>query len=86
MNPSEEATEMAELHLPFNDCCFVYVDEELTIQMSIKSTDPVALVSTFVSYMKAVGCNSKEIEIALYERSALMMAARMPSSDFKSKE
>ena len=86
MNPSEEVTKMAELHLPFNDCCFVYVDEELTIQVSIKSTDPVALVSTFVSYMKAVGCNSKEIEIALYEKATLMMAARMPGLGFKSKE
>jgi hypothetical protein len=86
MNPSEEVTEMVELHLPLGECCFAYVDEELTIQISIKSIDPVALVSTFVSYMKAVGCTSKEIEIALYERSALMMAARMPSSDFKPKE
>ena len=86
MNPSEEATEMAELHLPFNEYCFAYVDEELTIQVNIKSIDPVALVSAFVSYMKAVGCNSKEIEIALYEKATIMMAARMPSSGFKSKE
>jgi hypothetical protein len=26
MNPSEEATEMAELHLPFNEYCFAYVE------------------------------------------------------------
>jgi hypothetical protein len=82
MNPSEEITEMVELHLPLGDHCFVYVDEELTIQMSIKSIDPVALVSTFVSYMKAVGCSLKEIEIALYEHSELMMALRTPSSNF----
>jgi len=87
MNPSEETTEMAELHLPLGDHCFVYVDEELTIQMSIKSIDPVALVSTFVSYMKAVGCSFKEIEIALYEHSELMRVFRTPSSSFtKTKE
>jgi hypothetical protein len=86
MNLSEEVTEMVELHLPLGDHCFVYVDEELTIQMSIKSIDPVALVSTFVSYMKAVGCNLREIEIALYEHSELMMALRTPSSNFTKTE
>jgi hypothetical protein len=86
MNPSEEITEMVELHLTLGDHCFVYVDEELTIQISIKSIDPVALVSTFVSYMKAVGCNSKEIEVALYEQSELMMALRTTSSMIGSKE
>ena len=82
MNPSENVTEMAELHLPLGDHCFVYVDEELTIQMSIKNTDPVALVNTFVSYMKAVGCSLKEIEIALYEQSELMMILRTPNLSF----
>ena len=82
MNPSEEVTEMVVLPLPLGDHCFVYVDEELTIQMSMKSIDPVALVSTFVSYMKAVGCSCKEIEQALYERSELMMVLRTPSSSF----
>ena len=82
MNPSEEVTEMVELHLPFGDHCFVYVDEELTVQISIKNIDPVALVSAFVSYMKAVGCSFKEIEQALYEQSELMMALRIQSSSF----
>ena len=82
MNLSEEITEMAELHLPLGEYCFVYVDEEFTVQVGTKSIDPVALVSTFVSYMKAVGCSCKEIEQALYERSELMMALRIQSSSF----
>ena len=86
MNPSEEVTEMIELHLPLGDYCFAYVNEDLAIQVSTKGAEPIAVVSAFVSYMKAVGCNSKEIEIALYEKATIMMAARMPSSGFKSKE
>jgi len=82
MNPSEEVTEMVQLLLPFGEPCFVYVDEELTIQISIKSIDPFALVSAFVSYMKAVGCSFKEIEQALYEQSELMTALRIKSSSF----
>jgi hypothetical protein len=75
MNPSEEITEMAELHLPLGDHCFVYVDEELTIQMSIKSIDPVALVSTFVSYMKAVGFDPEAIKSALHTKAISMKAS-----------
>ena len=82
MNPSEEVTEIAQLHVPFGDYCFAYIDEDFTVQVSTRSIDPVALVGTFVSYMKAVGCSCKEIEQALYERSELMMALRIQSSSF----
>lgn len=86
MNPSEEITEMAELHLPFGDYCFAYVDEDLTVQVSTRSNEPVALVGAFVSYMKAVGFTSEDIEEALYNQSTLMMALRTTSSMIKSKE
>ena len=86
MNPSEEATEMAELHLPFGDYCFVYVDEDLTVQVSTSSTESVALVGAFISYMKAVGFSPEDIEEAWYNQSTLMMALRMPSSMIRSKE
>jgi hypothetical protein len=86
MNPSEEVTEMAELHLPLGDYCFAYVDEDLTVQVSTKSNEPVALVGAFVSYMKAIGVSSEDIEATLYNQSTLMMALRTTSSMIKSKE
>ena len=86
MNLSEDVTEMAELHLPLGDHCFVYVDEELTVQVSTRSTESVALVGTFVSYMKAVGFSPDAIEKTLYNQATVMMALRTTSSMIKSKE
>ena len=80
MNPSEEATEMAELHLPFNEYCFAYVDEDLTIHVSTKEAEPIAVVGAFVSYMKAVGFSPEEIESALFSQSIVMKTIRVPSS------
>lgn len=77
MNPSEEVTEMAELHLPFGDYCFAYVDEDLTIHVSTKGAEPIAVVGAFVSYMKAVGFSSEAIEIALFSQSNLMRNLRL---------
>ena len=82
MNHSEEVTDMIIMSVPLGDYCFAYVDEDLTVQVSTKSNEPVALVGAFVSYMKAVGCSFKEIEQALYEQSELMMALRIQSSSF----
>lgn len=78
MNPSEEITEMVELHLPLGDYCFAYIDEELTIQVSTRGTEPIDLVSAFVSYMKAVGFAPETIESALYNKASTMKSFRMP--------
>ena len=86
MNPSEEITEMVELLLPLGDYCFAYVDEDLTIQVSTKSSDLVALVGAFVSYMKAVGFTSEAIEEALYNQASTMKFFRLPDSILKPKE
>ena len=86
MNPSEEATEMAELHLPFGDYCFAYVDEDLTIQVNTKGSEPIAVVGAFVSYMKAVGFSPEAIQIALSTQAVLMKFANNPSSSFHCKK
>jgi hypothetical protein len=86
MNPSEEVTELIQLIVPLEDHCFAYVNEDITIQVSSRGTEPVVLVSAFVSYMKAVGFSSEDIEEALYNQSTLMMALRTTSSMIKSKE
>ena len=86
MNPSEEATEMAELHLPFNEYCFAYVNEKLTIHVSTKGVEPIDLVSAFVSYMKAVGFSPEAIESALYSQATVMKFFRVPGSILESKE
>ena len=78
MNPSEEITEMAELHLSLGDYCFVYVDEDLTVQVSTRSNESVALIGAFVSYMKAVGFSSEDIEIALANQSEVLRSFRLP--------
>jgi len=85
MNPSEEITEMVELHLPLGDYCFVYVDEDLAVQVSTKSTESVALVGAFVSYMKAVGFSSEDIESVLFSQSNTMRNVRLaiPPLDIK---
>ena len=80
MNPSEEVTEMAELHLPLGDYCFAYVNEDLTIQVSTRGAELIDLVSAFVSYMKAVGFSPEEIESALFSQSIVMKTIRVPSS------
>ena len=79
MNPSEEATEMAELHLPFGDYCFAYVNEDLTVQISTRSTAPGDLILAFISYMKAIGFSTKEIENALVSQAVLIKLADDPS-------
>jgi len=86
MNPSEEVTEMVELHLPLGDYCFAYVDEDLTIQVSTKGTDLVALVGAFVSYMKALGFSADSIEQALYNQASTMRCFRLPGSILEPKE
>jgi len=86
MNPSEKVTEMAELHLPLGDYCFAYVDEDLTVQVSIKGNDLVALVGAFVSYMKALGFSSENIEETLYDQASTMKFFRLPDSLLKPKE
>jgi hypothetical protein len=86
MNPSEEITEMAELHLPFGEYCFAYVDEDLTVQVSTKGNDLVALVGAFVSYMKALGFSSEKIEETLYDQASTMKFFRLPDSILKPKE
>lgn len=86
MNPSEEVVEMAELHLPFGDYCFAYVDEELTIQVSTRGTEPIDLVIAFVSYMKAVGFSPEAIELALANQSETMRSFRVPGSILNFKE
>ena len=86
MNPSEKITEMAELHLAFEEYCFTYVSDNLTVQICTKSAEPDDLVLAFISYMKALGFGIKEIEIALCTQSVLMKLANDPSLNFKSKE
>jgi hypothetical protein len=86
MNPSEEVTEMAELHLPLGDYCFAYVNEDITVQVSTRGAEPVALVSAFVSYMKALQFDSKAIESALYKTANTMKSFRVLGSILKSKE
>lgn len=86
MNPSEEVTEIAELHLPLGDYCFAYVDEDLTVQVSTKSTDLVALVSAFVSYMKALEFSADSIEQALYNKASTMRSFRLPGSILEPKK
>lgn len=86
MNHSEEVTDMIIMSVPLGDYCFAYVDEDLTVQVSTKSNEPVALVGAFVSYMKAIRVSSEDIEEALYNQSTLMMALRTTSSMIKSKE
>ena len=88
MNPSEEVTEMAELHVPFGDYCFVYVNENLTVQVSTSGTQPgeIDVVSAFVSYMKAIGFNPEAIQTALSTQAVLMKFANNPSSSFHCKK
>lgn len=86
MNPSEEVTEMIELHLPLGDYCFAYVNEDLAIQVSTRDrgTEPIDLVIAFVSYMKAVGFDPEAIESALYIKASTMKSFRMPGWHIKS--
>ena len=86
MNPSEEITQIAELHVPFGDYCFAYIDEDLTVQISTKGADLVALVGAFVSYMKALGFSSETIEQALYNKASTMRSFRLPGSILEPKE
>jgi len=86
MNLSEEVTEMVELHLPLGDYCFVYVDEDLTVQVSTRNTDLVDLLIAFVSYMKAVGFSADSIEQALYNKASTMRSFRLPGSILEPKE
>ena len=86
MNPSEEVTQMAELHVPFGDYCFAYIDEDLTVQVSTKGSDLVALVGAFVSYMQALEFSSETIEQALYNKASTMRSFRLPGSILEPKE
>ena len=78
MNPSEEVTELIQITIPLEDHCFAYVNEDITIQVSTKNTEPLVLVNAFVSYMKAVGFSVEDIEIALANQSEIMRSFRLP--------
>jgi len=86
MNHSEEITEIAQLHVPFGDYCFAYIDEDFTVQVSTKNTEPADLVGAFVSYMKAVGVSSEAIEEAFSNQATVMKACRVLGSILNSKE
>ena len=86
MNPSEEVTELIQMTIPLDEYCFVYVNEDITIQVSTRGTEPVVLVSTFVSYMKALQFDPEAIESALYKVAAAMRSFRVPGSILESKE
>ena len=86
MTPSEETTEMIMLSVPLGDYCFAYVDEDLTVQVSTKDTDVVALVSAFVSYMKALEFNADSIEQTLYNKASTMRSFRLPGSILEPKK
>jgi hypothetical protein len=86
MNPSEEFVEMLEMHIPLRDYCFAYVNEDITIQVSTRGTEPLDLVDAFVSYMKAVGFAPEEIESALDTKAIVMKSFRVPGSILESKE
>ena len=83
MNPSEEVTEMIQMTIPLGDYCFAYVDEDFTVQISTRSTEPLDLVDAFVSYMKAVGFDPEAIKSALHTKAILMKA---PGSILTSEE
>ena len=83
MNPSEEVTELIQITIPFEDHCFAYINEDITIQVSTRGTEPVVLVSAFVSYMKALQFDPEAIESALYKAAAAMRSFRLPGCDLK---
>jgi len=83
MNPSEEFTELIQMNIPLEDHCFAYVNEDITIQVSTRGTEPVVLVSAFVSYMKALQFDPEAIESALYKVAAAMRSLRLPGCDLK---
>ena len=83
MNPSEEVTELIQLIVPLEDHCFAYVNEDITIQVSSRGTEPVVLVSAFVSYMKALQFDPEAIESALYKVAAAMRSFRLPGCELK---
>jgi hypothetical protein len=86
MNPSEETTKMIIMSVPLRDYCFAYVDEDFTVQISTRNTEPADLVNAFVSYMKALGLGSEAIEEALYNEATVMKACRVIGSILKPKE
>jgi hypothetical protein len=86
MNPSEEFVEMLELHIPLGDYCFAYVNEDITIQVSTRGTEPLDLVDAFVSYMKAVGFAPEAVESALDTKAIVMKSFRVPGSILEPKE
>jgi len=86
MNPSEEVTELIQLSIPLENYCFVYADEDNTFQVATRNTEPLDLVTAFVSYMKAVGFASEAIESALDIKASVMKSFRVPGSILNSKE
>jgi hypothetical protein len=86
MNPSEETTEMIIMSVPLGDYCFAYVNEDITIQVSTRGTEPLDLVDAFVSYMKAVGFAPEAIESALDIKAIVMKSFRVPGSILEPKE
>ena len=86
MNPSEETTEMIIMSVPLGDYCFAYVSENMTVQISTRDTESLSLVDAFVSYMKAVGFSSEDIESALDTKAIVMKSFRVPGSILGPKE
>jgi hypothetical protein len=78
MNPSEEVTELMQMTIPLENYCFGYADENNTVQVATRNTEPIDLVGAFVSYMKAVGFSVEDIEIALANQADLMRSFRLP--------
>jgi hypothetical protein len=71
--------------ITLEDHCFAYVNENMTVQISTRDTEPLGLVDAFVSYMKAVGFSSEDIESALFNQSNTMRNVRLaiPPLDIK---
>lgn len=83
MNPSEEVTELIQMTIPLEEYCFAYANEDITVQVATRNTEPIDLVDAFVSYMKAVGFAPEAIESALYKVAAAMRSLRLPGCDLK---
>lgn len=86
MNHSEEVTELIQMTIPLEEYCFAYANEDITVQVATRNTEPIDLVDAFVSYMKAVGFAPEAIESALDTKAIVMKSFRVPGSILESKE
>jgi len=86
MNPSEEVTELMQMTIPLEEYCFAYANEDITVQVATRNTEPFDLVNAFVSYMKAVGFAPEAIEPALDTKAIVMKSFRVQGSILNSKK